>query len=242
MGLILLSCAPASDNEVVNRYVCDFEGAYWDALVDSNANGDNLTNGTIATSWKEERSGLAGGVTQPYPGYWEGVALSNHCSMDPDEDGTYDKQLNAYVKSAYSGENFLICNGFMSGCVELRLEKASSWIESVRVANTTYSRNVTGNGYRTAERPLGETESIWIKAEGYLNGSDEVQATSTFYLYKSGKPAFEGWQRWYMTSMCKVDRVVFRIEWDGTAEYNPYPAYFALDDVVVVRQEPKEEI
>lgn len=230
-------CIPESDSYTVYKYNCNFEGEEWDALVDSNPNGDNLLTGAIATSWHDEESDLVGEVSQPYPGYWEGAALSNLCSKQPSEDGTYDKQLYAYVDAPYSGKNFLICNGFMSGCVELRFDSKSSYIESMMVANTTYSRNVTGNGYRTAERPLGEDESIWIEARGYISGSDEVQATTRFYLYENGEPSFDGWKRWSMHSMCKVDRLVFHICWDGTLEYNPYPAYFALDDIVVVRQE-----
>ena len=128
----------------------------------------------------------------------------------------------------------------MSGCVELRFDSKSSFIESMMIANTTYSRNATGNGFRTAERPLGENESIWIEAEGYVNGSDKVQATAKFYLYEKGKPSFDGWKKWYMTSMCKVDRVVMYVKWDGQGEWMPYPAYFAVDDIVVVRQELRE--
>ena len=234
---MMRSCVPESDNYTVNRYNCNFEGAYWDSLVDSNPNGDNLLTGEIATSWHDEASDLSGSVSQPFPGYWEGAALSNHCSMQSDADGTYDKQLYAYVEAPYSGRNFLICNGFMSGSIELRFDSKSSYLESMMVANTTYSRNVTGNGYRTAERPLGKDESIWIEARGYINGSDEVQAVSRFYLYEKGKPSFEGWHKWYMNSMCKVDRLVLHVCWDGKLEYNPYPAYFALDDIIVVRQE-----
>ena len=51
-------------------------------------NGDNLLNGTIAPSWHDEASDLAGEVSQPFPGYWEGVALSNHCSRDCEANGS----------------------------------------------------------------------------------------------------------------------------------------------------------
>ena len=105
VAVAALACAPESNNYSTNRYVCDFEGEYWDALVDSNPNGDNLINGTIAASWHDEVSDLAGEVSQPYPGYWEGAALSNHCSKQPDADGTYDKQLYAYVDAPFSGRN-----------------------------------------------------------------------------------------------------------------------------------------
>ena len=230
------ACVPLSDGQKVHKYRCNFEGAYWDALVDGRLNEDNLPAGTFAVSWCDENSGLAGEVLEPFPGYWEGIALSNFCSMEPEDNGTYEKQLYAYVEKPFSGKNFLICNGFMSGGVELRFENKTSFIESMMVANTTYSRNATGNGYRTADRPLGENESIWIEANGYINGSDEIQATTKFYLYKEGKAAFDGWQKWYFNKMCKVDRVVLNIKWNGSG-YNPYPAYFALDDIVVVRQE-----
>ena len=233
----IAACAPESNNHAVRHYLCNFEGANWDALVDSDPNGNNILNGSIASSWHDEKSDLAGKVEVPYEGYWCGLAVSNHCSKDCANDGQPDDQLFVYTDSAYSGRNFLICNCFFGG-VELRFESKASYIESIMVANTTYLHNVATNGNHLTP-PLGENESIWIEANGYINGSDEVQATTIFYLYKDGKPAFEGWTKWYMTSMCKSDKIVFDIKWNGSG-YNPYPAYFALDDIKVVRQEPKE--
>lgn len=235
-----LSCTDGGAGYTVERYLCNFEGGYWDARVDSNPNGDNLVAGTIELSWRDEASGIAGEVTQPFPGFWEGAAISSHCAQELDTDDIHRIQLYAYTDDAYSGRNFLILNDFMGDGTELRFEQGSSFVESMMVANTTYSRIVTGNGYRMADRPLGDNESIWIVADGYINGSDEVVATSKFFLYEDGKPSFEGWKKWYLTSMCKVDRVVFRIEWNGTEQYNPYPAYFAVDDIVLVRHEAKE--
>lgn len=235
-AFLAVACAPESNNHVVRHYLCDFEGAEWDALVDSDSNGNNLLNG-FASSWHDEKSDLAGEVTIPYEGYWSGLALSNHCSKECENDGQPDDQLYAYVDGAYSGKNFLVCNCFFGG-VEMRFESKASYIESIMVANTTYLYNVAKNGNHITPS-LGEKESIWIEAKGYVNGSDEVQATTTFYLFKEGKPAFDGWAKWYMTSMCKADKIVFDIKWNGEG-YNPYPAYFALDDIKVVRQEPME--
>lgn len=230
--LTTASCASGGVDYSVKHYFCDFEGGDWDALVDSNANGDNLLNGSIAASWHDENSGLAGKVAVPFPGYWGGLALSNHCSKDLQNDGTPTDQLYAYVESAYSGKNFLVCNCFWGG-VELRLGDEPAFVESLMVANTTYSYAVTtlGNHLTT---PLDNSTSIWIEATGYIDGSDQVQATAKFYLYKNGAPAFNGWEKWYMTSMCKVNTIVFDIKWSGT-DYNPYPAYFALDDISIVR-------
>lgn len=237
-ALALFACAPESDNYDVVHYTCDFEGAYWDALVDSDKNGANLLNGTIARTWHDEKSDLAGAVEEPYTGWWGGSALSNHCSLDLQQDGNEFNQLCTYVESAYSGKNFLICNCFFGG-VELSFKSKTSYLESLMVANTTYSYNVVTNGNHI-DGALPADKSIWIEAKGYLNGSDEVQATTTFYLYKNGKPAFEGWAEWQIAAtMARVDKLVLDIKWDGEG-YNTYPAYFALDDIKVVRQELRE--
>jgi hypothetical protein len=189
-------------------------------------------------AWHDQESDLAGEVAIPFDGYWGGTAISNHCSLDLQNDGNPDDQLYAYAESAYSGKNFLICNCFW-GAVELRFESKTSYIESIMVANTTYSRAVTTNGNHLTA-PLANNISIWVEAKGYINGSDAVQATTKLYLYKNGKPAFEGWTKWYMNAMCRCDRIAFDVKWDGT-DYNPYPAYFAMDDIKVVRQERNEK-
>jgi hypothetical protein len=242
VAAIFLACEPAGKKYINKHYLCDFEGAYWDALVDSSVNGENLLNGTITPSWHDQASDLAGEVSQPFPGYWEGVALSNHCSTDCEANGSPTDQLYAYVDAAYSGSNFLICNAFMnSPC--LYFESKRSYIATMQVALTTYSYNATMNGNHLTPA-LGANESIWIEAVGYTideNGVEHQEATSQFYLYKNGQPAFTGWKKWYLTSLPMVDKVVFNIKWDGVGEYNPYPAYFAIDDIEVVRTEKIEE-
>lgn len=236
--LALTACASEGGSYVMMHYTCDFEGAYWDGLVDSDSNGNNLLNGTIERVWYDENSDLTGAVEEPYTGWWSGLALSNHCSRDFQNDGKEDKQLYTYVDSAYSGKNFLICNCFFGG-VELSFKSKTSYVESMMVANTTYSYAVVNNGNHMTG-PLAENESIWIEAKGYINGSAEVQATAVFYLYKDGKPAFDGWAEWQIaSSMARVDKLVLDIKWNGSG-YNNYPAYFALDDIKVVRKEYRE--
>lgn len=234
--LAMVACAPESDNYEVVHYTCDFEGAYWDAKVDSDPNGNNLLTGTIETLWYDEPSDLTGDVLDPYGGWWCGLALSNHCSKDLQNDGNEYKQLCTYVDSAYSGKNFLVCNCSFGG-VELSFKSKTGYFESMMVANTTYSYAVATNGNHIAS-PLANDQSIWIEAKGYLNGSNEVQATTTFYLYKDGKPAFEGWSEWKIaSSMARIDRLVLDVKWNSS-DY--YPGYFALDDIKVVRQELRE--
>lgn len=235
--VVVASCTKSGDEGDYVRHICDFEGAYWDALVDSDPNGSNLLNGTIATSWHDEQSDLAGSVSQPYEGYWEGVALSNHCTTDYTAHSKPTDQLYAYAESAHSGNNLLICNAFTSS-PSLYFESRRGSIESLQVALTTYSyATVTQGNHLTS--PLPSDKSIWIRAEGFREGSESAIATEEFYLYRNGKATFEGWTKWSMRTMHDVDLVVFNIQWDGVG-YNPYPAYFALDDIVVVRSKSKE--
>ena len=125
----------------------------------------------------------------------------------------------------------------MDGVVELRFDSKRSYIGSMMVANTTYFYNVAKNSNDIAPA-LGKNQSVWIEAKGYYNDSDEVQATAKFFLFENGEPVVKGWEKWYLTSMCKVDRIELCVKWNGEGEWMPYPAYFALDDIQVVRQEP----
>ena len=238
VAFLAMSCASDNMRYYMKHYTLDFEGAYWDGLVDSNPNGDNLLGGTIAREWHDEKSDIVGKVLETYPGWWEGMAISNHCSKEYKDNGTPNSQLYAYVEKPHSGKNFLICNSF-SGEAELCFKSKTSFIGSMMVANTTYSYAEAIHAQTYAPRPLGANESIWIEARGYINGSDEVQATAIFYLYENGQPAFEGWKKWYMTSMCEIDRVVFTVKWNGAENPIPYPSYFAIDDIDVVRKELK---
>jgi hypothetical protein len=238
-AFLVLACAPESNNHVVRHYLCSFEGAEWDALVDSDPNGNNLLNG-FASSWHDEKSDLAGEVSQPYPGYWEGVALSNHCSKDCQNDGKPTDQLYAYVEKAYSGKNFIICNAFMNSPF-IYFPNKRSYIESMQIALTTYSYNTALNGNHIA-RPLADNQSIWVEAVGYTieNGKEEAGGVVKFYLYKNGKPTITGWEKISFATMSRADKIVFNIKWDGGGDYVPHPAYFAIDDIVVVRQEKQE--
>ena len=239
LALTLFSCTSSSDYVSFDERV-NFDGDYWNSLIDDrlNISGNAEYTNTLSYSWHDEKCDLRGEVFEPYPGgYWQGAAISNYCSKDLQSDGNEYRQLCAYVEKPFSGNNFLICNGFMDGVVELRFDSKRSYIGSMMVANTTYLYNVAMNGNHITPA-LGKNESIWVEANGYHNGSDEVQATAEFYLFKNGKPAFEGWKKWYLTSMCKVDRIVLSVKWNGVGEWMPYPAYFALDDIQVARQEP----
>ncbi len=251
IALAMMSCAPESMKYYMKRYTLDFEGANWDALVDNPQYGGSLLYSATPYSWYDEETDLASDSTSSeYFGqyYWDcGAALSNYYTTSYDLAGKepYEEQLTVFAEGAHSGKNCIVCTSYYSDGADSRatiyFKTKRSFIESMWIANTQYSRYAVKNGYRMVE-PLAEGKSIYIEAEGFIceNGKEESVATAKFYLYENGKPSFEGWKKWYMTSMCEVDIVKFNLKLDGEYDNN-YPAYFAIDDIVVVRKELKEE-
>uniref|UniRef100_UPI00405664DE DUF4465 domain-containing protein n=1 Tax=Alistipes sp. TaxID=1872444 RepID=UPI00405664DE len=242
-ALSVLACAPENSGHTMERYLCNFEGSYWNALVDNPQYMGTLLCSETPYSWHDTASDLASdSQNNEYDGvyYWgNGAAVSNYFTLDYMSASNYEKQLTVYADKAHSGKNCIVCTGYYSGSGDYRpsiyFKSKRSFIESMWIANTSYTHAEVIEGCGFAGQPLGKKQSIWIEAEGYVNDSEEAVAKAIFYLYKSGEPAFEGWKKWYLTSMCEVDRVKFNVKWDGVGD-NPYPAYFAIDDITIVRQ------
>ena len=249
VALVALSCAPEGEKYDMQRYTLNFEGAYWDSLVDNPQYGGELLYSATPYSWYDEVTDLASDSTaSEYAGqyYWEkGAALSNYytTSYDLIMAEPYEEQLTVFAEGAHSGSNCIVCTVYYDFGEDFRpslyFKNRRSFIESMWVANTKYTRYAAKNGYRMTA-PLDKGESIWIEAEGFIieNGEEKSVAKAKFYLYENGKPAFEGWKKWYMSSMCEVDKVKFDLKWNGEGA-NEHPKYFAIDDIVVVRREFK---
>jgi len=47
-----------------------------------------------------------------------------------------------------------------------------------------------------------------------------------------------GWKKWDLSSLGKVNKVKFDVQWNGEggADNFMHPAYFALDDITVVKE------
>ena len=258
-AILLLAAAVAScssDNQEVNnnvktRAVLTFEGDYWNSLIDNpQYGGEHLYKGETY-SWYDaatdlEHANIAGGYE------WGGVfyytssafmAVSNILSTDYAENGSSAEQLTIYGSAMHSGSNCVVCNGYKSSYGDdrptLSFRSEAAFIESVWVANTTYLHNVALNGNDFA-MPLSN-ESIWVRATGYTLDAEgnEVEGSSLdFYLYKAGQVAFEGWSKWDLTALGKVNKVKFDVQWNGEggADNFLHPAYFALDDITVVKE------
>lgn len=257
LGAMVAACSPDNNgNEVsgdeTTRYVCDFEGPGWNALIDNpQYNGDLLYKGETY-SWYDpctdlEHSNSAGGYE------WDGVyyytasafmAVSNYLSTNYAENGSSMEQLTVYGSAMHSGSNCVVCNGYKSTYGDnrptLSFRNEAAYIESVWIANTAYFYNVALNGNSFA-KPL-TTESVWVRATGYTLDaeSNEVEGSALdFYLYKDGKDALNGgWKKWDLSALGKVNKVKFDVQWNGEggADNFMHPAYFALDDITVVKE------
>lgn len=255
LGAMAASCAPdnngGNEGDGRTRVTLDFEGDYWTSLIDKpQYNGELLYKGETYSWYDEatdlEHSNLASGYE------WEGVyyytagafmAVSNYLSTDYAENGSSMEQLTVYGSAMHSGSNCVVCNGYKStwgdGRPTLSFRSEGAYIESVWVANTTYFYNVALNGNDFAS-PLS-TESVWVRATGYTLDAEgnEVEGSSLdFYLYKAGKAAFEGWSKWNLSALGKVNKIKFDVQWNGEggADAFMHPAYFALDDITVVKE------
>ena len=243
--LTLVACTP-ENNDNRERVVCDFEGEEWSALIDNvQYNGEMLYGGT-PYEWYDAESDLAGGFTNGYGDnkFWGGCSvISNYVSTDYLNNGTYEEQMTAYTDSAFSGSNFLLLHGSTSIYGDLRsaisFKSGAKQILSAQVCLTTYMYYVaTTDNHLTA--PLDESGWIYVKAEGYIiddNGAEQPNGKScTLYLFRNGKAEFLGWKEWNLSSLGKVDKVRFDFKAsDDKGEGSLYPAYLAMDDIVVLR-------
>lgn len=257
LGAMVAACSPDNNGnegggDEKNRVTLDFEGDYWNALIDNPQYGGDLLYKGENYSWYDEatdleHSNLASGYE------WDGVyyytatafmAVSNYLSTDYAANGSSAAQLTVYGSAMHSGSNCLVCNGYKSTYGDnrptLSFRNEAAYIESVWVANTAYFYNVALNGNSFA-KPL-TTESVWICATGYTldaEGNEVEGSVLDFYLYKEGKDALNGgWKKWDLSSLGKVNKVKFDVQWNGEggADAFTHPAYFALDDITVVKE------
>ena len=235
------------EGDVKNRVTLTFEGDYWNSLIDNPQYGGELLYSATPYFWYDEATNLEhqAGNTEwggaYYPSAWMGV--SNHLSTDYTSFATVQSQLTVYASAMHSGNNCLVCNGYKSSWGDDRptitFREEESYLESVWVANTTYlcGEALLDEGFASKLT----TESIWVRATGYSldRAGNEVEGTSLdFYLFEEGKLAFSEWKKWDLTALGKVNKVKFDVQWNGVggADNFLHPAYFALDDITVIKE------
>lgn len=249
---LAVSCTPdnnGNEGDGKNRVTLTFEGDYWDALVDSPQYGGELLYSATPYFWYDEASDLKHQASNSewsgvyYPSAWMG--LSDYCSTDYASYATSQGQLTVYAPTMHSGLNCVVCNGYKSSWGDSRsavtFSDGAAFVESVWVANTCYAYASAVGGLNDYAPALTAEQSIWVRATGYTIDADgnEVEGSSLdFYLYKGGEAAFSGWKEWNLSALGKVNKVKFDLQWNGEggADNFMHPAYFALDDITVVKE------
>ena len=231
-----------------NRVVLTFEGDYWNALIDNPQYGGALLYGETPYYWYDETTDLEHQASNSewsgvyYPSAWMGV--SNYQSIDYALSATSQEQLAVYASAMHSGTNCVVCSGYKSSWDDSRptisFRGGAAFVESVWVANTCYSYASAVGGLNDYTPALTTTQSIWIQATGYTldaEGNDVEGSSLDFYLYKNGQAEFSGWQKWDLSGLGEVNKVKFDVQWNGEggADNFLHPAYFALDDITIVR-------
>lgn len=253
LGAMVASCSPdensgGSLDDGKTRVTLDFEGAYWDALIDNPQYNGELLYKQEGYSWYDEATDLYSTVNELWytAAYWNGgLAVSNYYTTDYTTATSFMEQLTVFTEGAHSGNNCIVHNGYkcdMMGDARsvLQFKNGEGFIESVWVAHTGYSYFSAMEGCGQAT-PLTAEQSIWIVATGYtLDGEgNEVECNSaTFYLYENCQASFSGWKEWNLSKLGKVNKVKFDVQWNGEGGANAFmhPAYFALDDITVVKE------
>lgn len=252
LGVMVASCTPDEGNEVIEdgkrRVVLDFEGEYWNSLIDNPQYNGELLYKQEGYSWYDEATDLYSTVNELWytAAYWNGgLAVSNYYTTDYTTATTFMQQLTVFTEGAHSGSNCIVHNGYkcdMMGDARsvLQFKTAEGYIESLWVAHTAYSyaSSVLGNDMAT---PLTKEQSIWIVATGYTLDAEgnEVEGISLeFPLYDNGKASFSGWKKWDLSPLGKISKVKFDVQWNGKggADMFMHPAYFAIDDITVIKE------
>lgn len=253
LGAMVAACSPNDDrggslDDGKKRIVLDFEGEYWDSLIDNPQYNGELLYKQEGYSWHDEATDLYSIVNELWytAAYWNGgLAVSNYYTTDYTTATSFMEQLTVFAEGAHSGKNCIVHNGYkcdMMGDARsvLQFKESEGYIESVWVAHSAYSYSSAMQGNDMAE-PLTAEQSIWIEAKGYTLDAEgnEVEGESVvLYLYENGKASFEGWKEWDLSPLGKVKRVKFDVQWNGEggADKFMHPAYFALDDITVVKE------
>ena len=226
------------------------EIAKWSDLIDNAQYGGDLTYdySGITYQWNDaNNTGLQHSFPTPYWG--GGHIISNYKMQDyqnlPEgKYGWYELQMANPIGGHNGSSNFAVHNGykdsFNSSIYDASLqglvfeEGVERVIDHMYVTNTNYVLNslTYGDGFNS---PATDETYYKIIAYGY-NAQDEQTGTCEFYLWNTGKKAVTDWQKWDLSTLGRVNKILFNLE-ASSDQSGPYglncPAYFAYDDVAV---------
>ena len=231
--------------------ILDVNGAYWDALIDSEQYGGDLLYGpadeyycyNVTYTWEDPVTKLA---FKGFGSNWGSVCfssggevISNYVVKDY-KDAGYLSQLEVPAAPA-TGTNFIVHYGGEDSQTSLVFSDGQArTIESIDYIMTNYMLNsaIFGDGFFG---PMEGDSFLAVKATGFDAEGAETASLSKVLIkgeevaaYLAGKPV--EWSTWDLSGLGEIVSVKFAVygsdDCYGDWGFNA-PAYFAYCDIVV---------
>lgn len=227
----------------------DFEGDYWNALIDPKQYGGKLLYGESGMGYEEDNgvyewtdatTKLHSKLNESYGSwaYWNGgVAVSNYtCNI---ADGGPNTQLSLPTgMAAHSGNNFVVAYGYNDGgwdsCPVIDFKDGvARKIKGLWVTNNSYFLNSLNNGDGINSAATDAT-FIDVTFEGF-DAAGLSQGKVKCRL-QDGKTSLKDWKYVDLSSLGAVNSLKVNYEFSDDQK-NSYgfsaPAYVAIDDVQI---------
>lgn len=253
--LSFTSCDNDDDNNNVTPeatyQVVDFEGTYWDALIDSpeyggpqlyGTSGYGFAEGEAVYGWTDATTQLHSEINAGKYGtafYSGGAAVSDyHCAVDT---ASYLSQLSIPTTlNAISGKNFLVVNGYDdetygdTRAVFSFADGKSREIQGLWLTNTCYFVNAITKGSYTA----AATADTFVDVVFYGYNAAGAQTDSVKVRLQDGTTSLLAWKHADLTKLGKIAtlKVDFEVSADQNSAYGlTSPAYVALDNFEITK-------
>lgn len=223
----------------------------WSDLVDDAQYGGTLTYnnyGEATYYWYDENNTeIEHSFTTPYWGGGHAISnfvIENYETLPNGYNGWYELQFATPIGGHNNSKNFCVHNGYQDDYNSQIYDGKLAWfsfkggkeqvVDHMFVTNTCYVLNslMYGDGFNSPA-----TDDTWVKIVAYgYNANEEEVGTSEFYLCNTGRRFVTDWQKWDLSSLGKVNKIVFNFAAsdDQIGSYGlNCPAYFAYDDVAI---------
>ena len=223
----------------------------WSELVDDAQYGGTLTYnnyGEATYYWYDENNTeIEHSFTTPYWGGGHAISnfvIENYETLPDGYYGWYELQFATPIGGHNNSKNFCVHNGYQDDYNSQIYDGKLAWfsfkggkefvVDHMYVTNTCYLLNslMYGDGFNSPA-----TDDTWVKIVAYgYNANEEEVGTAEFYLCNTGRRFVTDWQKWDLSSLGKINKIVFNFAAsdDQIGSYGlNCPAYFAYDDVAV---------
>lgn len=228
----------------------DFEGDYWNALIDPNQSTGKLLYGEKGMGYEEDNgvyewtdatTKLHSKLNESYGwAYWNGgVAVSNyHCDIAK---GSAATQLSLPTgTAAHSGNNFVVAYGYNDSGWDSRpvidfKDGVARKVKGLWVTNNSYFLNSVNNG-DTYNKAATDATFIDVTFEGF-DAAGLSQGKVKCRL-QDGKTSLTDWKYVDLSSLGAVNSLKINYEFSDDQKNSrgfTAPAYVAIDDVQIYK-------